>query len=220
VQSPGAAILGDPARHDELAPYVQGVLEHFRDDPRIDGWDLFNEPDNPNPAYAALEIPEKGERALELLRKTFAWAREVDPSQPLTVGVWRGSWSDPAALSELDRLCLGHSDVISFHHYGELGALRGAVEALHRYQRPLWCTEWLARGLGSRFDPHLAWLKDQEVGAYCWGLVAGRTQTHYPWDSWLKPYAAEPEPWHHEILRGDGAPYDPAEVDFIRSVTR
>jgi hypothetical protein len=27
------------------------------------------------------------------------------------------------------------------------------------------------------------------VGAYNWGLVAGKTQTHLPWDSWKKPYA-------------------------------
>jgi hypothetical protein len=220
VQSPGAAILGDPSRHDELRPYVQGVLERFRGDPRIDGWDLFNEPDNPNPAYAKEEIPDKAERALDLLRKTFSWAREVAPSQPLTTGVWRGSWRDPDALSEMDRFCLESSDVISFHHYGELPALQRRVEALRRYGRPLLCTEFMARGLGCCFDPHLAWMKEAGVGAYCWGLVAGRTQTHYPWDSWGKTYVEEPDPWHHEILRADGSPYDAGEVAFIRSLTK
>jgi len=219
VQSPGAAILGDPARHDELRPYLQDLLERFRDDARIDGWDLFNEPDNPNPAYAAQEIPDKDKRAVELLRKAFAWAREVAPSQPLTAGVWRGSWSDPAALSEIDQLSLDSSDVISFHHYGELGSLERRVAALRRYGRPLLCTEFLARGIGSGFDPHLGFMRDERVGAYCWGLVAGRTQTLYPWDSWAQPYTAEPDPWHHEILRPDGTPYDEAEVAFIRSQT-
>lgn len=219
VQSPGAAILGDPARHDELRPYVQGVLDRFRNDLRVDGWDLFNEPDNPNPAYARQEIPDKGARALELLRKAFAWAREVAPAQPLTAGVWRGSWSDPGALSEMDRFCLESSDVISFHHYGELGAFEQRVRALSRYGRPILCTEFLARGLGSRFDPHLRWMRDTGVGAYCWGLVDGRTQTKYPWESWVKPALGEPEPWHHELLRRDGTPYDAGEVAFIRSVT-
>lgn len=220
VQSPGAAVLADPSRHDSLRPYVQGVLDRFRDDPRIDGWDLFNEPDNPNPAYASREIPDKGARALELLRRSFAWAREVGPSQPLTAGVWRGSWSDPAALSDMDRFCLEHSDVVSFHHYGEIGALQQRVETLRRYGRPILCTEWLARGLGCRFDPHLGWMKRAGVGAYCWGLVAGRTQTHYPWDSWLRPCEGEPDPWHHEILRPDGTAYDGAEVRLIRALTR
>lgn len=219
VQSPGAAILGDPARHEELRPYVQGLLDRFRDDPRIDGWDLFNEPDNPNLAYANDEIPDKAERSLELLGRAFDWAREVAPSQPLTAGVWRGSWTDPDALSDMDRLCLERSDVVSFHHYGELGALEHRVEALRRLGRPLWCTEWMARNMGSRFDPHLAWMKQAGVGAWCWGLVAGRTQTHLPWDSWVNPYAEEPDPWFHEILRPDGRPYDPAETDFIRAVT-
>ncbi len=219
VQSPGAAILGDPARHAALRPYLQGVLDRFREDPRVDGWDLFNEPDNPNPAYASAEIPDKEARALELLRVAFAWAREVDPAQPLTAGVWRGSWRDSGGLSAVNRLCLEHSDVVSFHHYGELPALQRRVAALRRTGRPLLCTEWLARGMGSRVEPHLAWMKAEGVGAYCWGLVAGRTQTHLPWDSWAKPYAAEPDPWHHELLRGDGTPYDDAEVARIRALT-
>ncbi|HEX5915975.1 MAG TPA: hypothetical protein VFY54_22950, partial [Rubrobacter sp.] len=41
VQSPGAEILGDPGRHDELEPYVSGVIERFRSDARIHAWDLF-----------------------------------------------------------------------------------------------------------------------------------------------------------------------------------
>ncbi|MCH2187111.1 cellulase family glycosylhydrolase [Myxococcota bacterium] len=217
-QSPGAAFLGDPARHAELAPYVQGVLDRFRDDSRIDGWDLFNEPDNPNLAYANNEIEMKAERSLELLERAFDWARETNPSQPLTAGVWQGSWSDPDALSPMDRLCLDRSDVISFHHYGDLGAFQHRVEALSRYERPIWCTEWLARSLGSWFDPHLGWMKTQGVGAYCWGFVAGRTQTHLPWESWVKPFTEEPNPWHHEILRPDGTPYDAAEVAYIRSL--
>jgi hypothetical protein len=136
------------------------------------------------------------------------------------VGVWRGDWSDPNELSEIDRFCLEHSDVISFHHYGALPDLQHRVESLRRYERPIWCTEWLARSLGSRVHPHLAWMKSEDVGAYCWGLVAGRTQTQYPWDSWMTPFTEEPQPWHHEILRGDGTPYDASEVELIRSLTR
>jgi len=221
VQSPGRAILRDRTRHEALAPYVQGVLAHFRDDPRIDGWDLFNEPDNPNPAYRDDELPaeEKAARALDLLRSSFGWARAVDPSQPLTAGVWVRSWSDPDALDAMDRLCLEQSDVISFHHYGELAALAARVDALRRYERPIWCTEWLARGMGSTIDPHLAWMKDARVGAYNWGLVAGRTQTQYPWESWWKDCGEEPAPWHHELLRPDGTPYDAGEAALIRRIT-
>ena len=219
VQSPGARVLSDRARQDALAPYVQGVLDRFRDDPRIDGWDLFNEPDNPNFAYRDEEIPDKAARALELVRKTFGWAREVDPSQPLTVGVWVGDWADSEALSEMSRTSLESSDVISFHCYGDLGELEQRVETLRRFERPLLCTEFMARSAGSTFDPHLGWMKNVGVGAYCWGFVAGRTQTQYPWVSWVKPFDAEPDPWFHDILRPDGTPWDPREVAYIRSCT-
>ncbi len=220
VQSPGAEILRDPERRKTLRPYLQQVMDALRDDPRVDGWDLFNEPDNPNPAYARVEIEDKEACALALLREALGWAREVDPSQPLTTGVWHGTWSDPDKLTELQRLSLESSDVVSFHHYGSLGALQHRVASLRRYGRPLLCTEWMARGLGSTFDPHLGWFADENVGAYCWGLVAGRSQTQYPWDSWVKPYAEEPDPWHHDLYRPDGTPFAPAEIDFIRTVTR
>ena len=220
IQSPGAGALADPVRQDALEPYVQGVIDRFRDDPRIDGWDLFNEPDSPNPAYRDVEIPDKAERAFELLRKSFAWAREASPTQPLTVGVWRGDWGDRDALSEINQFSLENSDVISFHCYGNLADLASRVEALRRYERPLLCTEFMARSLGSTFDPHLVWMKEHRVGAYCWGFVAGRIQTQYSWDSWVKTYDGEPDPWFHDILRADGSPYDTAEVETIRSLTR
>lgn len=219
VQSPGVRVLSDPARQDALAPYVQGVIERFRADPRIDGWDLFNEPDNPNPAYRKQEIPDKAARSLELVRKTFGWARGVDPSQPLTVGVWQGDWADSDGLSEMSRTSLESSDVISFHCYGALAEMQQRVATLRRFERPLLCTEFMARSAGSTFDPHLGWMKDAGVGAYCWGFVAGRSQTRYPWDSWAKAYDAEPEPWFHDILRPDGTPWDPAEATYIRACT-
>jgi len=219
VQSPGAEALAEPAKQDALEPYVTGVVGRFRDDPRIDGWDLFNEPDNPNPAYRDHEIPDKAERAGELLAKAFAWARGVDPSQPLTAGVWAGDWDDLDSLSDVARLSLEASDVISFHCYGPLEELASRVATLRRYGRPILCTEYMARTLGSTFDPHLGWMKAQGVGAYCWGFVAGRIQTQYGWDSWLREYEAEPEPWFHDVLRPDGSPYDADEVACIRSLT-
>jgi len=153
------------------------------------------------------------------LRKTFAWARAIVPSQPLTCGVWRGDWSRSEALSEIERFSLESSDIISFHCYGDLAELRRRVTELRRYRRPILCTEFMARSVGSTFDPHLGWMRDEGVGAYCWGLVAGRTQTQYPWDSWARRYVDEPDPWFHEVFRAGGRPYDAAEVAYIRSLT-
>ncbi|MBN2475755.1 MAG: hypothetical protein JXB62_14180 [Pirellulales bacterium] len=227
LQAPGAALLRDPKRHDELKPYVQGVIRRFRDDCRIQVWDLFNEPDNPNRnSYGAegtrTELPEdvKAEMATRLLAKLFVWAREVAPTQPLTAGVWRDDWSSHDRLSPCNRLMLEQSDVISFHCYGGPPQMQACVKNLRRYGRPILCTEYMSRGSGSTFDPLLGYLKRQHVGAYNWGLVNGKTQTIYPWETWTKRYSAEPDIWFHDIFRGDGSPYRQAEVDYIRRQTR
>lgn len=220
VQSPGEEMLMHPERFAELKPYVQGVIKHFKNDSRIDMWDVFNEPDNYNdPAYVKVEPPQKRDMALILLQETFAWAREVNPSQPLTSGVWLGNWADPKKLSSMERVQLQNSDVISFHNYGKLDDLKKSVENLRRYHRPLVCTEYMARPVGSTFDPNLKFLHDEKVAAYNWGFVSGKTQTIFPWDSWTKTYTSEPPVWFHDIFRADGSAYDPKEVNFIKSVT-
>jgi hypothetical protein len=133
-----------------------------------------------------LEPKNKIELAAELLPQVFAWAREANPTQPLTSGVWLGDWSNDAKLSPIQRIQLENSDVISFHNYGKLDDLRRAAESLRRFGRPLLCTEFMARPNGSTFEPHLGWMKEQKIAAYCWGFVAGKSQTIYPWDSWKK----------------------------------
>jgi len=225
VQDPGREVLSNPALVDGLEPYVKAVLRQFRNDPRIHVWDLFNEPDNDNRnSYGAAglrtEVRNKAELTLPLLKKVFAWAREVNPSQPLTAGVWIGNWGDPDKLSPFEQFMLENSDVISFHNYAKLEDLKKCVENLRRYQRPILCTEFMARPAGSTFDPHLAYLKSQRVGAYNWGFVSGKTQTIYPWDSWQITYTNEPPLWFHDILRPGGRPYIPAEVEFIRQTTK
>jgi hypothetical protein len=80
------------------------------------------------------------------------------------------------------------------------------------------CTEYLARTTDSRFETHLPVFWEAGVGCINWGLVAGRTQTQYPWYS--APGTPEPTLWYHDIFKPDGSPYDDAEVEFIRRMTR
>lgn len=220
VQSPGIAILKDPARHAELKPYIKGVIGHFRDDRRVHAWDIINEPENPNArSYGAKELKNKAEFALKLLESSYAWAREADPTQPITSGVWIGTWSDPQKLTPIERFQLEKSDIVTFHNYARLPELKKCVASLRRYDRPILCTEYMARPNGSTFDPMLEYFKSKKVGAYNWGFVAGKTQTIYPWDSWDKTYTAEPPVWFHDIFRKDGSPYDPTEVAYIKRIT-
>ncbi len=220
VQCPGKEVLMDASRHDELKPYVQEIIGRFRNDSRIDGWDIFNEPDNMNnPAYIASEAKNKPELALILLKKAFAWAREMNPSQPITSAVWLGHWENPAKLSAMEKFQLEESDVITFHNYEPLNGAKQCVESLRRYHRPIICNEYMARPVGSTFDPVLGYFKSQHVGGYNWGFVSGKSQTIYPWDSWKKTYTSEPPLWFHDIFRQDGTAYKPEEVSYIKSLT-
>ena len=220
VQAPGADILKDSSRWDkQLKPYVVGVLTRFAKDRRVVMWDLMNEPDNDNPPYKGKELPNKAQLATELLKREWEWAREVNPSQPLTSGVWKGDWSIDAALSDTARFQLNNSDVITFHSYDRPEVTRQRVESLRRFGRPIICTEYMARPLGSTFQAILPLLKKDDVGAYNWGFVSGKSQTIYPWDSGDKHYAGPPPVWFHDIFYPDGKPYRPEEVVLIKRLT-
>lgn len=224
VQSPGAEILGDSLRHHELKNYIKGVITHFAHDKRVVAWDLYNEPDNV--AYQKgrinLEVKNKHIYSLSLLKKVFRWAREVNPSQPLTVGPWKGNhknWGTLDSLPPIDRFVLKNSDVISFHAYdGDINVVKRKIKELRKYNRPLLCTEYLARGHGNTFQKLLPVFKKNQISAINWGLVVGKTNTIFPWSSWEKEFDTLPEVWHHDIFLQDKTPYDENEINFIKSI--
>jgi hypothetical protein len=221
LQSPGAAALQDAAQYPRLEAYVKGVVGAFAKDKRILAWDVWNEPDNMNGnSYVALEPKNKIELVEKLLPQAFAWARAARPQQPLTAGVWKGDWSSEEKMTSLDKTMIALSDIVSFHSYEDGAKLETRINHLARYNRPLLCTEYMARGNKSTFEGSMPVLKERKVAAYNWGFVAGKTQTNLPWDSWQKPYVdREPAVWFHEIFYPDGRPYRAEEVEFIRRMT-
>ncbi len=221
VQNPGINVLKDSTQYPRLESYVKGVVGKFANDNRVLGWDVWNEPDNPNKsAYGHVELPNKVDYVLPLLKKVFEWSRSVNPSQPLTCGVWAGEWTTPEQLKEIEKVQLDESDVISFHNYENAESFEKDIKDLQAaYGRPILCTEYMARGNGSFFENTLPIAKQYKVAMYNWGLVDGKTQTKYPWDSWRKSYTDEPEIWFHDIFRQDGTPYKAEEVAFIKKMT-
>ncbi|BDI31688.1 hypothetical protein CCAX7_37390 [Capsulimonas corticalis] len=221
LQSPGADALQDPTQYPRLQEYVTGVVGAFSQDERILGWDVWNEPDNTNAtSYGDKEPANKVDLVAALLPQAFAWARSANPKQPLTSGVWMGDWSSPDTLSATEKIQIAESDVISFHNYGPAEDFAKRVQQLEQYGRPLLCTEYMARGAGSTFQGSLPIGKEHRVAMINWGLVAGKTQTFLPWDSWEKPYTdRDPEIWFHEVFHTYGAPYRPAETELIRELT-
>jgi hypothetical protein len=222
VQSPGAVALGDLKQYPRLKAYVQGLVGAFAKDDRILGWDVWNEPGNSNMgSYAKEELKDKMARVLVLLPEAFGWAREVNPTQPLTSGVCCVDQSpDGSHLGKVELIQLRESDVITFHNYSWPEYFKREIGWLKKYGRPVICTEFMARSVGSTFDTVLPIAKEEKVGAINWGFVVGKTQTNFPWESWEHPYIlAQPPVWFHEVLHPDGKPYRQAEADLIRQLT-
>jgi hypothetical protein len=221
MQSPNRTELQDPSAYPKLEAYVKGVVGAFGKDQRVLAWDIWNEPDNENHgSYNQLEPKNKVELVLKLLPQAFAWARAAGAEQPLTSGVWKGDWSTPEKMTAMDRLQIELSDVVTFHNYDAPTELEKRINWLKRYNRPLICTEYMARGNGSFFFGSLPVAKVHNVGMINWGFAQGKTQTHLPWDSWQRPYVdREPSIWFHEIFRNDGQPYLVEEVEFIRRMS-
>lgn len=220
VQSPGQEVLKDSSQYDRLEKYVKETIGEFKNDGRILGWDVWNEPDNmTGPSYEDVEIPNKVELVLPLLKDAFGWARAANPTQPLTSGVWVGDWSDPKNMKPMHKMQLEQSDIITFHNYDSPEDFENKIKDLQRYGKPILCTEYMARPNGSTFQGFLPIAKEYNIGMYNWGFVDGKTQTKYPWDSWTKTYTSEPDVWFHEVFRNNGKPYDEEETELIKKLT-
>jgi hypothetical protein len=221
VQSPGWTRLADARHHSKLEAYVKDIVGSFANDKRILAWDLWNEPNNQgnDPASRAAE---KKQHVAVLIPKVYDWAQSVDPTQPLTSGVWIGDhWDKPETLDAIESVQLTRSDVNSFHDYNWPETFARRVRQVTSYGRPVLVTEYVARGNGSTFDGSLPIAKKLNIAVYNWGFVDGKTQTRFPWDSWKKPYTSdEPAVWFHDIFRADGTPYRQAEIDMIRAYTK
>ena len=84
--------------------------------------------------------------------------------------------------------------------------------------RPLICTEYMARTRGSLFETSLPIFKRHGVGALNWGLVKGKTNTIFAWDTPM-PDRDEPPVWFHDLFRPDGTPFKQGEVEFLKTIT-
>lgn len=202
IRDPGQLLYDNPAVIHVLEAYVKDILTTFRNDKRIFLWDLYNEPGNSN----------YGNKSLPLLKDIFKWAREVNPDQPLTAGVWSSE------LKDLNAYQLANADVISYHDYNPVNVHRKTIDTLKNYGRPLVCTEYMARLRNSTFFTIMPLLKENKIVAINWGLVTGKTNTKYAWDTPM-PNGDEPKIWFHDIFRKDGTPFDPKEIAFIKSLT-
>ena len=71
-------------------------------DKRILTWDLYNKPGNSG----------MSDQSLPLVEADFACARQMNPVQPLTTGVWTNDLSN-----HMSKRLMELSDIVSFHGY-------------------------------------------------------------------------------------------------------
>ena len=179
-----------PESKNTIKEFIRSFVGRYGRDERIVAWDLVN------------EAPRSDRLILAL---TFQWARQVNPTQPLT-SCWEA---------------IEISDIYTFHTYGKPGTdsdgnswARG-MEGLKTTGRPALCTEFMARTMGNTLDSVLPFFATHKVGWYEWGLCAGSAQYHFPWN-WPE---GSPPPWlwFHCLLYPDGTPYKTEEIELIKS---
>jgi hypothetical protein len=201
VQDPGDPAYKETGNYPALEKYVKDVMGTFARDKRILLWDLYNEPGNSG----------KLESSLPLLTKVFEWARSINSDQPISAGLWR--WD----FEKLNAVQIMNSDVITYHDYEAPEWHKRVLQVLKTHDRPLICTEYMARTKNSTFANTLPMLKAENIGAINWGLVAGKTNTIYAWDTPLKD-GSQPAAWFHDIFWPDGRIYRTEETDLIKKL--
>lgn len=208
VQDPNAALRSDTtALFSWLKEYVQDIIGTYKNDPRVAVWDLYNEPGGGS----------QGLNSLPLLKNVFKWAREINPTQPITSGIW--AYSEDFRTYNIFQAA--NSDILSYHNYANPKEHSTWIETCKIFNegRPMICTEWMARSNNSLFNNILPILKKEHIGAYCWGFVAGKTNTIYGWGQPI-PDGSEPKIWHHDIMRPDGTFFDDKEAEIIKEVNK
>ena len=139
-------------------------------------------------------------------------------------------------------LNIARSDVLTFHEYdGDLLPTTMSRALKEASGRPVICTEFMSREFGTTFQRSLPLFYEKNVGCISWGLVAGRSQTHFNWATisaiddlglgspgkrqnnlaYLEDNEPVPEPkqWFHDIFRANDSAYDEVEVQFVRNMT-
>lgn len=211
----GYSLLDDPQIAERHYKFVREIVSKYKNDERIIMWDVFNEPGNSK--RVSMSLPH--------LKKYIEIIREINPIQPLTVGVWSRT-SDFDNLLEIEKFGLANSDIISFHNYSTYINNIKEITELKKFGRPLVNTEWLNRCGGNTVEQLFPLFFLEKIGCYNWGFVAGKYQTYEPWNGIWDGYKTNPEnykefdftKWLHDLYRPSLNPYNPLEIELIKDI--
>lgn len=199
---------------DEAKAYTQKIIGAFANDKRIIFWDIWNEP-------LMADVPEMYEQ-MDWIEAAVQWCREMSPIQPITASIIWDSGVKPDSVSrainrryEVEAMM----DIHNFHLYDtgldHMQRVEWIVERARSISdRPLVCTETIARTKGGTFPRTFVPFAQNEIHFFTWGLYICDMNWTVSWgQSTYDPY----EPWFHDLLHPDGEPYDKREIDWLRN---
>jgi hypothetical protein len=208
----GYSLLDEPDLALEHYEMVREIVTKYKNDERIIIWDVFNEPG----------ASKRGSMSLPHMLKYIEIIREIDPIQPITVGIFNEGKLNLSQLTEIERAGVENSDIISYHDYCPYETNIQILNELKKLGRPILNTEWLARCVGSNVEELFPLFFLENVGCYNWGFVAGKYQTYEPWNSIWDSYEKNPDikwdftKWFHDLYRPNHRPYNPVEINLIK----
>ncbi len=215
----GFSEMDDPVMGPKYFEMCREIMTKYRNDKRILMWNLFNEPGNNN----------RGMVSLPHMKKLFQIGWDIDPIQPLSSDI-RNFFLDYAeyeASNQSEKWGGEHSDVISYHLYGQFWMQAVAMKNLRaQLDRPMFITEWLHRMNGNDVFTAYPFFWAEGIGCYMWGFVAGKYQTYEPWEGiWNLEKEGKADDydftkWQHDLIRPSLRPYDPKEVRLIRKFNK
>ncbi|MDR1718867.1 MAG: hypothetical protein LBR67_01925 [Dysgonamonadaceae bacterium] len=204
-------------RKDDLGgakKYVQQLIGAFADDERIALWDIWNEPN-----WA--DAPERSAKIMDWLKSAVEWSREMSPIQPISASIFidcGNSVDSTNKYLEQWRAVEAMMDIHNFHFY-DCGQRQKDLEPMINYlrqisDRPLACTEVIARTKGSSFPRSLSAFSKYHIHFFSWGLYMNDRNWTVTWgNSTYEPF----DPPFHDLLHPDGEPYDRRDLDWIRN---
>jgi len=165
LNNPGFSRL---SRRDALERYVRDVVEPFRGDRRVLGWDVMNEP------MADFNHVTRAEREAiwAFVRHFCGVVKQGDPTHPITVG---------EAVVEYLPKNADRVDFLSVHSYAadaeefrkDLDFARGVGRSSGK---PVVVTECGNPGAGQRYEMVFDVLGKEKLGFYFWELMIGKIQ--------------------------------------------
>ena len=203
--------LDNKESREDYFKMVKEIVSLYKDDSRILMWDVCNEIGNSR--RRGITLPH--------IKEMVKMIREINPSQPLTIGAW---WAgdDYSFSNDEDAFALECSDIITYHCYGRYTEHIQIIKNLKKLGRPLINTEWLARCTGNTVFDNFPLFYLENIGCYNWGFVAGKYQTYEPYEGHWQWYESDKNApidftkWFHDLYRISHRPYDPRETELIK----